>query len=118
MAACVRCVLAQSRIGAGHRRYGGHGCAVDAVGFSWDDRFVLSIGSDGATLVWRQYAHHRSPPLTTAHHRAAPHRTASHRAAPRRTAPHRTAPLAERRRLSTWTYALAARWTFACLCPA
>ena len=46
---------ATSRVGAGHRRYAGHGCAVDALGFSWDDRFVVSIGADGACLVWRHW---------------------------------------------------------------
>ena len=46
---------ASSRVGAGHRRYAGHGCVVDAVGFSWDDRFVLSVGMDGAALVWRHW---------------------------------------------------------------
>ena len=46
---------ASSRIGAGHRRYAGHGCAIDAVGFTWDDRFVASIGADGACLIWRHW---------------------------------------------------------------
>lgn len=46
---------AVSRIGAGHRRYGGHGAAVDAVAFSWDDRFVFTLGADGSGLVWRHW---------------------------------------------------------------
>ena len=41
--------------GAGHRRYAGHGCPVDAVGFSWDDRFVLTLGRDGSALLWRHW---------------------------------------------------------------
>ena len=46
---------ASSSEGAGHRRYAGHGCPVDAVGFSWDDRFVLTIGRDGSSLLWRHW---------------------------------------------------------------
>ena len=41
--------------GAGHRLYGGHGAAVSGVGFSWDDRFVATIGADGVCLVWRHW---------------------------------------------------------------
>ena len=41
--------------GAGHRRYRAQGAPVEAVAFSWDDRFVLSVGRDGCTLLWRHW---------------------------------------------------------------
>ena len=41
--------------GAGHRRYRGSCAAVEAVAFSWDDRFVLTVARDGCALLWRHW---------------------------------------------------------------
>ena len=60
-----------TEVGAGHRRYRGHASRVSAVSFSWDDRFVASVGADGTMIVWRhwnEWAHtvtHRYIPLHT-----------------------------------------------------
>ena len=41
--------------GAGHRRYRGSCAPVEAVAFSWDDRFVLTVARDGCALLWRHW---------------------------------------------------------------